>query len=102
MPHTSTALPLSLAELNALLAQAFAGAQIDARDDTHLHAGHNAQMEHSGGHYKVRMVWAGFAHMSRIARQRAVQRALAAAWEAGQIHALTLHLLTPEQAAALR
>jgi BolA family transcriptional regulator, general stress-responsive regulator len=95
---SSTTTPLPPEALHALLAAAFVGAEIAVRDDTHLHADHNEQVHHHGGHYKVKIIWAGFATMPRVARQRAVQQAVATAWAKGQIHALTLQLLTPETA----
>lgn len=101
MPHFSNAAPLTPAELQTLLALAFAGAAISVRDDTHLHATHNEAVNHSGGHYKIKILWQGFAGLPRMARHRLVHKATEAARSAGRIHALTLILLTPEEAPAL-
>ena len=100
MPHISNSGPITPAALQRLLAQAFSGALISVRDDTHLHEHHNAMMHHNGGHYRVKIIWAGFAKLSRVERQRTVQKAVQSTWDAGHIHALTLTLLTPEEAAA--
>ena len=99
MPHFSNSGPITPAALQRLLVQAFPGAKVSVRDDTHLHEAHNAMMHHNGGHYRVKIVWAGFTGQSRVVRQRSVQKAVKAAWDAGHIHALTLALLTPEEAA---
>jgi BolA family transcriptional regulator, general stress-responsive regulator len=98
MKVSNTALPLPPEELRALLLAAFAGSVVEVRDDTHLHADHNTDVNHHGGHYKVRIIWAGFAELSRLAAHRAVQKVVAEAWGQGRIHALTLQLLTSEQA----
>jgi BolA protein len=98
MGFINTATPLPPEELRALLLAAFGGSVVEVRDDTHLHADHNKDVNHNGGHYKVRIVWAGFAGLTRIAAHRQVQKVVAQAWGAGRIHALTLQLLTPEQA----
>jgi BolA protein len=102
MQASNTATPLPPGALHALLAAAFTGAQISVRDDTHLHEGHNQDVNHHGGHYKVKVIWAGFAGMPLVARQRAAQQAVREAWGRGQIHALTLQLLAPEEAANRR
>lgn len=94
----STAAPIPPAELRTLLLAAFAGSVVEVRDDTHLHADHNTDVNHGGGHYKVKIIWAGFAGLTRPAAHRLVHKAVAKAWGEGRIHALTLRLLTPEQA----
>ncbi len=99
MTPSSTTTPLPPAALQQMLAAAFAGGTITVRDDTHLHEGHNREVNQYGGHYKIRLIWAGFAGMSRVNRQRLVQQALQQPWQAGRIHALTLQLLTPQEAA---
>jgi BolA family transcriptional regulator, general stress-responsive regulator len=91
--------PLSASQLHSLLAAAMPGAEIKVRNDTHLHADHNAAVNHGGGHYKVRLVWNGFAGLSRLKRQQLVHHALAQAWQTGGIHALSLQCLTPPEAA---
>ena len=49
-------------------------------------------------HYNVLLVSAAFRGMNRVARSRAVHAALAAEF-AGGLHALSLTLRTPEEAA---
>ena len=50
-------------------------------------------------HWKARIVSAAFAGRSPLERHRVINRALAAEL-AGPIHALTMELLTPEEASA--
>ena len=102
MQAFTTTTPLTPAELQQLLAAALPGSTVSVRDDTHLHADHNRDVNHHGGHYKVKIIWAGFAALTRVARHRTVQQAVSAAWAAGRIHALTLQLLTPSEAAKTR
>lgn len=84
--------PLSATALREMLLGAFPHATITVRDDTHLHAGHNAAVGHGGGHFKVHIVWDGFAALTRPQRHRLVHAALAEPWRHGRIHALTLKL----------
>jgi BolA protein len=84
---------LSATGVEHLLAAALPGAAIEVIDDSARHAGHGA----TGGHYRVRVVWVGFAGLGRVARQRLVHKALAAELETGRIHALSLSLWTPTE-----
>jgi BolA protein len=97
--HSPRATPPSTAwpaeKLAAYLAKAMPGAQIDVRDDTALHLGHNADVGHHGGHYRVRMVWAGFETMNRLARHKYVMKVLEPVWKGKHIHALILKLKAP-------
>jgi BolA family transcriptional regulator, general stress-responsive regulator len=87
--------PLSAAEVTALILAACPGANVQVRDDTHLHLGHNHTVGHHGGHYRAHVIWAGFTGWSRLQRHRHLQQAFAAFWANQRIHALTLQLLTP-------
>jgi len=74
-------------------------------NESHLHAGHHHQ--HSGEHetfdgagethFRVRIVAAQFAGMSRIERHRAVNAALSAELAAG-VHALAIEPSAPGEA----
>ena len=74
-------------------------------DESHLHAGHHhAESDHhapfdgSGEtHFRVRIVAPAFAGMSRIARHRAVNDALADELRTG-LHALALEPAAPGEA----
>ncbi|MFC0408800.1 BolA family protein [Roseomonas elaeocarpi] len=85
--------------LGAALAAAFPGATVAVRDDSHLHAGHAGARPGGETHYGVRVVWAGFEGQNRVARQRAVNAAVAAEFTGG-LHALAIEARTPAEAAA--
>ncbi|WP_159996088.1 BolA family transcriptional regulator [Roseomonas sp. 18066] len=84
--------------IRLLLDGAFPAAALDLQDDSHRHAGHAGARPGGETHYTLRLVSPAFAGMSRVARARAVHAALAAELEGG-LHALSLQLLTPEEAA---
>ena len=79
----------------ALRAALEPGAQVEVRDDSHLHAGHAGARE--GGHWAVRIVSERFAGASRVARHRLVYHALAALIPRG-IHALAIDARAPGDA----
>lgn len=78
---------LDAARLKSLLDAAFPGAQVevDSRD---------------GVHFAARIVAAEFAGAGRVARHQRVYRALDE-YMGGEVHALSLETLTPEEAATL-
>jgi len=82
----------------AALRRAFPPAEVDILDDSHKHAHHAGARAEGQTHYTVRVVSPAFAGESRIARSRAVHAALASEFSTG-LHALSLKLLTPEEAA---
>lgn len=86
------------ARIHASLQQAFAPAEVAVHDDSDQHIGHAGARPGGETHYSVRVVTPGFAGMSRVARSRAAHEAVAAEFETG-LHALSLRLLTPEEAA---
>ena len=78
----------------------FQPAFLEITDDSASHAGHAGASPGGETHYSVRMVSAGFAGMSRVARSRAVHEALAGEFSTG-LHALALRLQSPEEVAGL-
>lgn len=91
-----TAAPTS--DLVKILAELLPGAEIDIRDDTHKHLDHNAEIDHHGGHWHVRIIWPGFNGMPRLQRHRMVHTALGALWKDRTIHSLSLRLMAPAEA----
>jgi BolA protein len=81
---------------NALQA-AFPPAEVRVQDDSHRHAGHAGARPEGETHYTVEVVSPAFAGMSRVTRSRAAHAALAPEFGSG-LHALSLRLLTPEEA----
>lgn len=90
--------PNRAARIEAAIRSAFAPADIAVQDDSALHAGHAGARPGGETHYTLRIVADAFAGQNRVARSRAVHAALAPEFEAG-LHALSLRLLTPEEAA---
>ncbi len=78
------------------LTAGFAPAALEITDESAKHAGHAAQKGVTGGetHYHIAMVAAAFAGQSRLARQRAVNAALAAEFDTG-LHAVSMSLRGP-------
>ncbi len=88
--------------IEAKLRQAFAPERLEVVNESHLHAGH----QHTAGghretfegtgetHFRVRLVSGKFAGMSRLARHRAVNQALAEEL-AGGVHALAIETSAP-------
>ena len=79
--------------IRAALKAAFADAEIQVEDESHLHAGH-AGAATGRGHFRVRVVTIAFAGMRPIARHRAVYAALGDLMQT-DIHALSIEALTP-------
>ena len=82
----------------ALLA-AFPAAAVDVVYDSHRHAGHTGARPEGETHYSVRVVSPAFAGLNRVSRSRAAHAALEAEFGTG-LHALSLRLLTPDEAGA--
>ena len=82
--------------LRARLTAAFVPTRLDIVDESARHAGHAGARAGGETHFHVTIVSAAFSGQNRVARQRAVYGALAAEM-AGQIHALGLKVLAPEE-----
>ncbi len=87
------------ARLETVLTSAFSPTQLRVLDDSARHAGHAGAQPGGETHYSVLLVSEAFRGMNRVARSRAVHAALAAEFTGG-MHALSLVLRTPEEAAA--
>ncbi|MBU6299247.1 MAG: BolA family transcriptional regulator [Alphaproteobacteria bacterium] len=79
------------------LAAALAPTEIDIEDDSARHRGHAGHRHGDETHFKVRIVSAAFAGLSRVERQRRVYAVLAEEMKS-HIHALNLTTLTPAEA----
>ncbi len=91
--------PARADRIRTLLAERFPPAEVRVQDDSHRHAGHGGARPEGETHYSVLVISPAFAGMARLARSRAAHEALAAEFDTG-LHALSLRLLTPEEAAA--
>lgn len=77
------------AAIRARLTAAFAPERLVVIDESHLHAGHAGSREGGQSHFRVEIVAAAFAGLTRLQRHRRVNAALAAEL-AGPIHALSI------------
>lgn len=87
------------ARIEKLLAAQFAPHEFVLDDDSSKHAGHAGARPGGETHYRLRLVSASFAGLSRVARQRLVYDALREEFDTG-LHALSLDLKTPDEVAA--
>ena len=96
-PSTTPAATLPLAdEIAARLTAALAPTRLEVSNDSHHHAGHTGDNGTGESHFSVLIESEGFAGLSRVARQRLVNRALADLL-AGPIHALAMRTTAPEE-----
>lgn len=84
--------------LEAKLTQALAPNSLLIEDESHRHAGHGGSHRDGETHFRVSIVSGAFEGKSRIDRQRLVYR-LVAEELAERVHALSLVLRTPAEAA---
>lgn len=85
--------------LEAALTRAFAPARLLVQDDSILHRGHAGAAPGGETHYSVLIVSEAFRGLSRVARHRSVNAAVAGEFATG-LHALALTTRTPEEDAA--
>jgi BolA family transcriptional regulator, general stress-responsive regulator len=71
--------------------------ELQIEDESALHAGHPGARE-GGGHYRLRLVSPRFPGLTRLQRHRLVYDCLDNLMP-GQIHALAMTLLSPDEAA---
>ncbi|HXE17623.1 MAG TPA: BolA family protein [Stellaceae bacterium] len=82
--------------LRARLTENFNPIRLDIVDESARHAGHAGSRPGGETHFRVTIVSAAFTGQNRVARQRAVYAVLADEL-AGQVHALSLTVLTPAE-----
>jgi BolA protein len=78
-------------EIHERLTAAFAPRELVVVDDSESHRGHAGYQEGGQSHFNVRMRAQAFENMKRVARHRAVHKALGVEL-VGRIHALALDL----------
>jgi BolA protein len=81
-------------EMEALLVAAFPGATIMLTNDSAKHRGHSGDDGSGESHFSLTIIWDGFAGLSRVARQRSVNAALAD-YAGTRVHALAIKALAP-------
>ncbi|HTX49612.1 MAG TPA: BolA family protein [Caulobacteraceae bacterium] len=82
------------ATLERKLTEAFAPSHLEIVDDSHRHAGHAGARPGGESHFNVVIRATAFEGLSRVARQRLVNAALAEEL-AGPVHALSIKALAP-------
>jgi BolA protein len=78
------------------LAMALAPSELVVEDESARHAGHAGARPEGETHFRVRIVSAAFAGLSRVDRQRRIYDLLAPELET-RVHALALTTLTPDE-----
>lgn len=82
--------PTRALRIEEILRAALAPTLFELRDESHLHAGHNAEAAAQGQtHYRLTIASARFAGMTRVAQHRLVNELLKDEFETG-LHALAL------------
>jgi BolA protein len=90
--------PMSIEQsIREKLTEAFQPDALDVVNESHLHAGHAGSPGTGESHFAVKVVSAAFAGKSRLERHRMVNDVLAEEMS-GNIHALALATLAPEEA----
>jgi BolA protein len=82
------------AEITKRLMQALSPTQLQVIDDSEKHRGHAGHDERGESHFTVEIVAPAFAGMNRVARQRAVNAALAELL-VERVHALAIRAKAP-------
>ena len=87
------------AAIEKKLSEAFSPVRISVLDESHKHKGHAGARPGGESHFRVEIVSAEFAGLSRLDRRRRIYAALAEEM-ANDIHALALKPLTPDEDSA--
>jgi len=81
-------------EMESLLIAAFPDANFTLTNDSASHHGHAGDDGSGESHFSLHIEWAGFAGQSRVARQRAVNKALGDL-PGQRVHALAIKAAAP-------
>lgn len=84
------------AEITRRLTETLHPAHLVVRDDSEQHRGHAGHDPRGESHFTVEIVSAAFEGETRVARQRAVNRALAPLLE-DRVHALAIKAMAPSE-----
>jgi len=80
--------------IRCILSQAFDPIELEVVDDSARHAGHAGAAPGGETHFNVRIISVFFNGKSRVACQRAINKALAEEFETG-LHALSIKASAP-------
>ena len=81
-------------EMEERLTAAFPGADFTLSNDSASHHGHAGDDGSGESHFSLSITWAGFSGQSRVARQRAVNKALGDL-PGNRVHALAIKASAP-------
>lgn len=81
-------------EMESLLAAAFPAAIFTVSNDSAQHHGHSGDDGSGESHFSLTIEWAGFTGQNRVARQRAVNKALGDL-PGQRVHALAIKATAP-------
>ena len=81
-------------EMEERLTAAFPGADFTLSNDSASHHGHAGDDGSGESHFSLSILWAGFAGLNRVARQRAVNKALGDL-PGQRVHALAIRATAP-------
>lgn len=81
-------------EMESLLSAAFPDANFTLSNDSASHHGHMGDDGSGESHFSLSIEWAGFAGQNRVARQRAVNKALGDL-PGQRVHALAIKATAP-------
>ena len=84
-------------DIEAKLTENFSPTQLVVVDESDKHKGHAGARPEGETHFRVTIVSAEFKGLTRVARQRMVNKTLKTELD-GPVHALALTTLTPEEA----
>jgi BolA family transcriptional regulator, general stress-responsive regulator len=87
------------ATIRSRLTAAFEPERLDLVDESARHVGHAGARPEGESHFRLEIVAEAFAGKSRLERQRLVYAALGELMR-GEVHALSISALTPEEARA--
>ena len=82
-------------EIRSKLEAAFQPQSLEVLDDSDKHAGHMGAKPEGETHFTVKITAAAFTGLSRVDRQRAVNKVLAEELAADRVHALALQVEAP-------
>lgn len=91
---TTPATPVTQ-QIEARLTAALTPTHLDVINESHLHAGHSGDDGSGETHFRVAVESPDFAGLSRVARQRLVNKALADLIAPDGIHALAIRATAP-------
>ena len=81
-------------EMEERLSAAFPDADFILSNDSAMHHGHAGDDGSGESHFSLSIIWAGFAGQNRVARQRAVNKALGD-MPGNRVHALAIRASAP-------